>query len=733
MSREIPEEPVDSEEEAWADDSDRKAWILASSLLGAALILHGLAYYLLPGWLWGAGTLDSLNGFAVVTALILGVVGLMPAPALVALGVLMKAWDFSPRWAAKDILGAFVFAGVPAAVLFWKLGVRDPVGGAWLFHAPYAGLPEGATETAQSMPILIQSAVSGLSAALNTSNAQAVRGLAICFGVAFCWMALLLPKREDLHWKPILGFLLAFSGAALIFISPRADLAFQAFATAALVVLGLASLRGYVSPLLPGVAACCAALVHPIGFALLPAWAFLLWRQKDSRPVYFWLGLIGSSALTAAVLVALDAAVGGALDQTAKAAKSLWFTGSGTRAHWVLDWAVEEGALGAVMAVIGWIAERIWGTLNGLLFVAPVGSALAVSALAYGSRLRRSPAFGFLCFAAVMTGLLALTAAPYPGPPRSWGVYVPFGICVTALGAWWLAQQFQRRDRFKALAVGAVVVSLIHVLPPLFASRQVDVASERLRTLMSAPSPWDIRGRASALEQLGAFYLIAGDTLLAAEQLEEAWKMRPNPLYLGTAGTYYAGMKRFDLAEKQFARLVEERPFDRQANLSLGILHALNGRMEEAEQYLLVAYGDTSLALPEPEMDSPYWVDLPHGPERERIRTQRMMARKNSQEAFEEGEAAVDRGDLETAERLYRRALEIYPLWGRMQYEVHNHVGTIYAMEGRTRDAAYELLLALNSYRNYPLCYFVENGIGYGPARRAVRASRGGEGGGHLQ
>jgi tetratricopeptide (TPR) repeat protein len=155
--------------------------------------------------------------------------------------------------------------------------------------------------------------------------------------------------------------------------------------------------------------------------------------------------------------------------------------------------------------------------------------------------------------------------------------------------------------------------------------------------------------------------------------------------------------------------------------------------MEEAGERFLVAYGDTSLTLPEPEMDTAYWVDMPHGPERERIRTQRMMARKNSQEAFEEGQAAVDRGDLETAERLYRRALDIYPLWGRMQYESHNHVGTIYAMQGRTRDAAYEFLLALNSYRNYPMCYFGENGIGYGPARRAVRAPRGGEGGGHLQ
>jgi TolA-binding protein len=181
-------------------------------------------------------------------------------------------------------------------------------------------------------------------------------------------------------------------------------------------------------------------------------------------------------------------------------------------------------------------------------------------------------------------------------------------------------------------------------------------------------------------------------------------------------------MKRYGLAKQQFLALVEARPFDREANLCLGLVNALNGRLDDAKRYFLVAYGDTSLTLPEPEMDTPDWVDWPHGPERERVRTQRMTARKNSQETFQEGDAAFDRGDLETAERLYKRALELYPRWGRMQYEAHTHLGTVYGMRGETRKAAYEFLLGINSYRNYPLCYFLENAVGYGPARHSVAA-----------
>jgi tetratricopeptide (TPR) repeat protein len=353
--------------------------------------------------------------------------------------------------------------------------------------------------------------------------------------------------------------------------------------------------------------------------------------------------------------------------------------------------------------------------------------ALAIAALVTRWWRRGSPALAFLGVAAVVTGLFAFGVSPYPGPPRSWGLYVPFGVCVTVLGAWWLAQQLSRGVRFKALALGAVVISLIHVLPPLSVSKQVEMAAERLSWLVTAPSPWDVRGRANALEQMGAFYLIAGDTLLAAEQLKEAWRMRPNPLYLGAAGTYYTGIKRYDLAEEQFSTLVEARPLDREANLSLGIVKALNGRLDEARQYLLIAYGDTSLTLPEPVIDTPYWVDLPHGPEREEIRERRMGMRKNSQETFEVGEEAFRKGDLPGAERLYKRALEIYPNWGRMQYEVYCHVGTIYGMRGQTKEAAFEFLRAINSYRNYPLCYFIENGVGYGPARYTAEPHRGGD------
>jgi tetratricopeptide (TPR) repeat protein len=273
--------------------------------------------------------------------------------------------------------------------------------------------------------------------------------------------------------------------------------------------------------------------------------------------------------------------------------------------------------------------------------------------------------------------------------------------------------------------MGAIAISLIHVLPPLFASRNVLVGAERLSMLASSSSPWDIRGRASSLEQTAGFYLNTGDTLSAAGQLAKAWKVRPNPLYLGAAGTYYAGIRRYDLAETQFKTLVDARPSDKEANLSLGIVYALSGDFEKAKPHFLIAYGDTSLVLPEPEIDTTDWVDWPHGPERERVRTQRWKARTESQKTFLEGEKAARSGDLAQAEQLYRKALEIYPRWGRMQYEAHCHIGTVCSMRGQVREAAYEYLLALNSYGRYPLCYFIANGVAYGPVRRSIPGATG--------
>jgi tetratricopeptide (TPR) repeat protein len=231
-----------------------------------------------------------------------------------------------------------------------------------------------------------------------------------------------------------------------------------------------------------------------------------------------------------------------------------------------------------------------------------------------------------------------------------------------------------------------------------------------------------VRGRAGALEKLSVFYLSEGDTLAAAESLSRAFDARPNPLYLGAAGSHYVTARRYGRAERQFERLVAARPLDVEANLSLGILHAIRGDMEGARSYLLVAYGDTSLSLPEPTIDSKSdWVDMPKGPEREALITGRIEKRYEASGIFVKGDEAARRGLLQVAERRYRAALDTYPNWGRMQYEAHLHLGTIYAMQGRFREAAYELLLGLDSYGDYKLCTFIVNGIGYGPARpRAI-------------
>jgi tetratricopeptide (TPR) repeat protein len=319
--------------------------------------------------------------------------------------------------------------------------------------------------------------------------------------------------------------------------------------------------------------------------------------------------------------------------------------------------------------------------------------------------------------------IFACTAAPFSGAPRSWGLYAPAGACITIYAVWWLMNRVENTRQYRAVVLGAAVLSLMHLLPALYVSTDPDASTEILVVNASSSTPWDVRGRADALEQLSAMHLAKGDTLTAAVRLTQAWDARPNPLYLGVAGTYYANTSRFSLAEKEFARLVAVRPNDVEANLSLGILLAVRRDMEGAKRFLLIAYGDTTFSLPEPKMDtSADWENMPKGPERERLIRGRASRRFAASAAFVKGDDAARRGLLDAAMRQYEQALSIYPRWGKMQFEAHTHVATIHAMQGRFREAAREMLLGVNSYRNYATCYYIVNGVGYGPVRPAAAA-----------
>jgi tetratricopeptide (TPR) repeat protein len=258
----------------------------------------------------------------------------------------------------------------------------------------------------------------------------------------------------------------------------------------------------------------------------------------------------------------------------------------------------------------------------------------------------------------------------------------------------------------------------MHLIPFVSGAADPGLGIEKLGLEASGSSPWDVRGRARAMEEVSGFHLLEGDTVAAADMLSQAYDMRPNPHYLGTSGYYYMRGERHDRAIEQFERLVADDPLDVEANLSLGILHAYRGETERARRYLLVAYGDTSLHFPEPIIHAKTdWEDMPEGPERAAIVRERTNLRAYAIDIFVRGDEAVSRGLLDLAEEQYRAALDAYPYWGRMQYEVHCRVGTLYAVKGRFREAAYELLLGLNSFRDYKLCTFMINGVGYGQAR----------------
>lgn len=699
---------------------------IAAAFMALIAVLHGLAYFLTPAWLWGANTLFFLVAPGAIAAMVLALVFLIPGVA----GYAMRSIEAAGRTRLVSLFGdrvvAVVLAGALAFLVFWRWGVSHPVEAGWIFHYPHAAGGPVAPGAPLSLPVPLEAVARFLSEALDVNYLQIVRGLAVAFGVLFICVLVLIPPRSSAKGGAgVTGMTLAVSGAALVFMSARADLAFEVFLTAAFLCLGVASMERRVSPYWAGLPAWLAAFVHPMGLALLPAWAFLVRRGRyGSRGRDFWIALAVSMAALIGVLELIDIVGLPATSTFLAEMRGQWATGSGTRAEWVLGHIGEGKALGPAFMAGGWLVERIWGTFNGLALAAPVGLALSL-ALVVGRGWRTLGATGkFLALTSLATGLLAFLAAPYAGPPRVWALYCPAGLCFTLLGIWWLMEGGASGHRFRAAALGCVALSATHLLPFLPYSTDPTLGAEALGLQASSSSPWDVRGRAGALEELSVFYLSKGDTLAAAESLSRAFDARPNPLYLGAAGSHYVTARRYGRAERQFERLVAARPLDVEANLSLGILHAIRGDMEGARSYLLVAYGDTSLSLPEPTIDSKSdWMDMPKGPEREALITGRIEKRYEASGIFVKGDEAARRGLLEVAERRYRAALDAYPNWGRMQYEVHLHLGTVYAMQGRFREAAYELLLGLNSYRDFKLCTFIVNGVGYGPARPRATSS----------
>jgi hypothetical protein len=711
----------DESANSWGPEAGGGAPAGASAALAAVLVLHAVACFLLPGWLWGAAALSGLARASAVGALILAAVALVPrisSAVAVPLEAVARGRVVS---LLSDRVVAPVLAGVLAFAFFWRLGVVDSAANAWLFHYPYYLRQTVGPQAGLSLPVPLDLLASGLSGLLDVSYPTADRGLVVGLGAAFVCTVLLWPLasgRTGRRAAPAL--LLALSGSVLIFLGSRADLALAVTATSVFIALGWRAAESGGSPLWAGLAALCAAFSHPIGLALAPAWSFLVWRRAETpRSSRFWAALVSFLVAFAVLQGLLDLTGRPASASLLTEARDLWAAWSGTHAGWVLGGIGGGGALEAASKAAGWLGERVWGTANGLLLTAPVGLALAVAALAGGGYRGKGTAFvGFACLATVA---MSFAASPYPGPPRVWGLYAPAGVCVTAFGALWLAEAVREPSKYRGVLLGCVVLSLVHLVPALLGPSDPHLEAEMLSREASVGDPWDVRGRAQALEELSTFHLASGDTLAAAEDLSKAWRAVPNPLYLGTAGAYYAGAKRYDLAEDEFARLVDRRPFDVEANLSLGILHAARADFEGAKRFLMVAYGDTTVSLQVPDIDSREdWEGMPRGPEREKLIKGRIDRRDEATETFLQGDEAARRGLLSAAERLYKRALEIYPRWGRMQYESHSHLGTIYAMQGRYKEAAYELLLAAESYRNYVLCYYIVNGVGYGPARPRV-------------
>lgn len=703
--------------------SDRGPILSSATFMALVLILHGLAHFRLPAWLWGANTLYALAGVSATAALVITALFLIPSVSGLAMRPLGLAGGNRVVSLFGDKIVATVLAGSLSLAVFWRMGVSDPVANGWLFHSPYASSQGGSGDAARSLPVPFELLMGWLSGIFNAPEASIARGLSVAFGVALVCLVVLIPLRSRGKGRgAAAGMLLAVSGAMLVFLIPRADLAFEVAATGAFLILGAAAADGRRSAIPAGLAAWCAALVHPIGLALLPAWAFLIWRREEGAKAGKF--LIALSISVGAVVLAL--ALLGLTGRPALAAflsdiRALWLTGSGTRAGWVVGSTGEGGALDSMLEAAGWLSERIWGAFNGIMLAAPAGLALAAAAvLAKGWR-NAGPTGTFMGFAALSTAVFASMAAPYSGAPRSWGIFAPAGICATVFGAWWLMERVVGSRRYRAAALGAVVLSLMHFLPALYVFTDPGVGVETLVVNASSSTPWDVRGRADTLERLSAFHLAKGDTVSAAVRLAEAWDARPNPLYLGVAGTYYASANRYTRAEREFARLVAIRPVDIEANLSLGILHAVRRDMEGAKRYLLVAYGDTTLSLPEAEMDGrEAWENMPKGPEREEIILSRARRRHRASQVFIEGDEAARQGLLNAAMRQYEQALAIYPRWGKMQFEARTHIGTIHAMQGRFKEAAYELLVGINSFRNYPVCYYIVNGVGYGPVRPAA-------------
>lgn len=683
---------------------------LAASAMVLVLLLHGIAFFLSPGWLWGANTLEPLLAPSALAALIVAAALVLPPVAGRVAKPLEAVGGNRAASFLSDKVVATVLGGGLAAGAFWMLGDKAAGATAWLLHAtPPLGMTGPVGIMAAEMADLF-----------DAESERVLRGIAVFFGAATICLLVLCPLRSTEKGRgAAAGLLVAISGSALVFLTPRADLAFEIPMTFLFLALGAASLEGRISSIAAGAAAACAAVAHPIGLALLPAFAFLVFISSPSSAFRRGaVALLLSTAAVAALLALLSVSESSGIGPYISEAKALWTTGSGTRAAWVASGVGEGGSISPALQAAGWVIERVWGTFNGLLYTAPAGLALAVAGVLGGRGRKRAPALSFLRFAALTACAAAFLAAPYAGAARSWGIYAPAGVCATIYGIWWLIETVEDNRAYRAAALGAAVLSLVHLGTALLTFADASMGADSLKIKAISSSPWDVRGRADTLERLSVFYLAGGDTLTASEMLSHAYDARPNPLYLGTAGSYYAHAKRYDLAEREFERLVQAMPLDVEANLSLGVLHAIRGDMAGARDYFLVAYGDTTLTLPEPDVDSRAdWESMEKGPEREKLIKSRIEKRQSSSRVFTQGDEAARQGLLGGAVRQYQAALRIYPRWGKMQYEVHNHIGTIYAMQGRFKEAAYEMLLAVNHYDRYQLCYYIVNAVGYGPAR----------------
>lgn len=322
---------------------------------------------------------------------------------------------------------------------------------------------------------------------------------------------------------------------------------------ALVVILGSACLQHFAGydkfgPLMVGIAGCAAGAVrlttgrggwwllaagavlslasHRIGAMLLPATLLVLfqaWRSARDRTLRLQCGLAALAVIGAAALL------------LPRAIELLLTVDRGTH----------------LTAPAATIPERIRNSVNVLLFLTPLWPAGALAA-GWITRVARAPSSAHASFSLAPAVWLALAPqvlatvfiAGSQGAARDWDIHVPAGAVVSLATAAALALAWSRMRDPRSI-VPAVTVMIALGVASWGVGVNEGISLRRIESLIEGRPPWSVSQRAIAYDFLGLREINLARYDRAAEYLDRAVALAPNPRFWFESALAHARAGRF--------------------------------------------------------------------------------------------------------------------------------------------------------------------------------------------